>query len=174
MSLSLVKWPRGHFIRLGLKQFLIFRYSRGRWFIHQLASYVEDRQDRKSNTGYIFKINGAAIIWCSRKQTCHVLSSTEAELIALTETVKEGLWLRRLFRDFHQNINHPITVFEDSTSCIKIVANDKNTRPSKHIDVRYFFVKDVIRKNIFICKQMFSQEMIADILTKPLLEIVIM
>lgn len=59
------------------------------------ANWAEDRQDRKSNSGYVFQINGGTISWTCRKQTCVSLSSTEAEFVALSEACKEVLWIRK-------------------------------------------------------------------------------
>lgn len=58
------------------------------------ADWAENRESRKSNSGYIFQYLNATISWACRKQTCVVLSSTEAEYIALAEACREGLWIR--------------------------------------------------------------------------------
>lgn len=57
------------------------------------ANWAENRHDRKSNSGFVFKFNGGKISWLSKKQKCVSLSSCEAELIAFTEAVKEAIWL---------------------------------------------------------------------------------
>lgn len=60
------------------------------------ANWAEDKADRKSNSGYIFIVHGAAVSWACRKQSCVALSTTEAEFIALSEACQEARWLRRL------------------------------------------------------------------------------
>lgn len=62
----------------------------------------------------------------------------------------------------------PITVFEDNQSCIKLVEGDRIERRSKHIDVRYFFVRDLQQKEVIKMKYCPTETMLADILTKPL------
>lgn len=57
---------------------------------HADASWAEDQADRKSNSGYIFKLFGGLISWACRKQTCVALSSMEAEYVALAEACQEG------------------------------------------------------------------------------------
>ncbi|XP_042059348.1 secreted RxLR effector protein 161-like [Salvia splendens] len=64
------------------------------------SDYAANLDNRKSQTGYIFKLHGAAVSWKSTLQPVVVLSTTEAEYIALTEAVKEGIWLKGILADF--------------------------------------------------------------------------
>lgn len=64
--------------------------------IYSDADWAEDRNDRKSNSGYLCKANGGTISWCCRKQNMVAMSSTEAEYIALAETCKEAMWMRKI------------------------------------------------------------------------------
>lgn len=132
------------------------------------ANWAEGRCDRKSNGGYLFKLNGATISWRSKKQDCVALSSTEAELISITDAAKEAIWLRRLLQELHQQINGPTLIFEDNQSCLKIIQNSNASSRTKHIDVRYNFIKDYVKRNVLLCKYCSTEDMIADILTKPL------
>ena len=70
----------------------------------QLIGYADadwggDSEDRKSNTGYVFKFKGAPIMWSSHKQSMVTLSSTEAEYIALSEAAQEAVWIQRLLNE---------------------------------------------------------------------------
>lgn len=132
------------------------------------ANWAESRTDRKSNSGFIFKYCGGIVSWCSRKQTCVALSTTEAELIALCEAAKECIWLKRLITEIGQIITEPIIIYEDNSSCQKLILNSNNSNRTKHIDIRYYFVKDLISKNILDCVYCPSDDMLADIFTKPL------
>lgn len=132
------------------------------------ANWAESRIDRKSNSGYVFKLFGGAISWRSKKQECVALSSTEAEVISLTEAVKEGIWIRRLLKEIKQNIKDLVIIYEDNQSCLKMVQNTNPNKRTKHIDVRYHFIKDYIKKGVISCQYCCSEEMIADVLTKPL------
>lgn len=131
------------------------------------SSYAEDRIDRKSMSGYLFKFFGALISWSTRKQQCVTVSSTEAEYVALTEATKEGLWLKKLLKDFNQHIKYPILMYQDNTSCIKMLTSDKVNNRTKHIDVRYHFVKNLVKEKQFNVIHCPSTEMLADPLTKP-------
>lgn len=132
------------------------------------ANWAEDRQTRKSNSGYVFFLNGGVISWCCRKQTCVSLSSTEAEYIALSEACQETLWLRRLLQDMHQDINSATTIYEDNQSCLCMVKGGKFSNRTKHIDTKYHFVKDCVDKQLIECKYCPTDIMVADLLTKPL------
>lgn len=132
------------------------------------ANWAESRIDRKSNGGYAFKLFGGTVSWRSKKQECVALSSTEAELISLTEAAKEAIWIKRLLKEIQQEIKDLFIIYEDNQSCRKIVQNTNPSNRTKHIDVRYNFIKDYIRKGLISCEYCCTEEMMADILTKPL------
>lgn len=116
------------------------------------ANWAESTINRRSNSGYLFKLNGGVISWSSRKQKCVALSSTEAELIALTEASKEGIWIRRLLNEIDRIVCDPMTIYEDNQSCLKLIENNNASNRSKHIDTKYFFIKDLIKQNIISYK----------------------
>lgn len=132
------------------------------------ANYGENRIDRKSNSGFVFKLNGGVVSWTCRKQKCVSLSSTEAELISLCEAIKEAIWLQNILFDLKRSENKPTTIYEDNQSCIKLIKNQKVSNRSKHIDIKYFYIKDLIEKNSIAIKYCPSDNMLADILTKPI------
>jgi len=101
------------------------------------ADWGGDATDRKSNSGRCMRFMGSTIAWRSKKQSLVTLSSTEAEYIALTEAMQEVLWLRRLLKDFNQDISQPIIVFEDNQNCIRLLQNPKSSSRTKHIDIKY-------------------------------------
>lgn len=86
------------------------------------ADWAGDFSDRKSNSGYVFLLNGSTISWAARKQDCVALSSTEAEYIALAEAIEEGIWLKQLLSDFKYDVNFKI--LEDNQSCIKLTRQE--------------------------------------------------
>ena len=96
------------------------------------------------------------------------LSSTEAEYIALSEAVKEALWMKRLLEDFNQHVPPPIRIYEDNQNCIRLLKNERSTQRTKHIDVKYNFVRDLYNSKELDVMYCPSQFMIADLLTKPL------
>lgn len=132
------------------------------------ANWAEDRIDRKSNSGFIFKINGGSINWSCRKQTCVSLSSTEAEFVSLSEACKEAIWLRSLLSDMMLKQCQPTTIFEDNQSVLRMIKDEKLSNRTKHIDTKIYFVKDYVKKNQIVCTYCPTETMIADMMTKPL------
>ncbi|KAK2578839.1 hypothetical protein KPH14_012194 [Odynerus spinipes] len=132
------------------------------------ANWAESRNDRKSNSGYVFKYWGSTISWTCRKQTCVALSSAEAEYIALSEACQEGLWIIKLLEDFCEVTNLPIKLYEDNQSCIKLSSNQKFSKRSKHIDTKYHFIKELQEGNVIKLTYCHTNDMLADMLTKPL------
>jgi hypothetical protein len=119
--------------------------------------------------------SGVALMLCSGpifarsiKQKIVTKSSAEAELVALADEVTNGIWANRFL--IQQGYSMPLlVVFEDNQSTISI-ARKKTSSSSfntRHIDIKYFFIKDHIGKTLTI-KYIPSIDMIADVLTKPL------
>jgi hypothetical protein len=131
------------------------------------ASYAADANDRKSHSGYIFTLNGGPISWKSKKQAIVSLSSMEAEYIALTETVKEGMWLQKLQEDLKLN-KEALIIYEDNQSCIRTASDVIRNERSKHIDVRYHFVRELVNKKEVRLEYLPTEHMPADLMTKAL------
>lgn len=132
------------------------------------ADWAQCQIDRKSNSGYLFKYNGSCISWSCRKQESVSLSSTEAEYISLSEATQEAIWLRRLMNDFEIKIHKAVIIYEDNQSCLKLTQNDKFSRKTKHIETKFNFVRDLVNKNIIKLLYCPTEQMEADMLTKPL------
>ena len=126
--------------------------------------------DRMSITGYCFKLNdnGPAISWKSKKQPTVALSSCEAEYMALGAATQECLFLTQVLCDIDQNTQHePVTIFEDNQGAIALVNNPVHHQRSKHIDIKYHFIRDVCDKGKINVVYLPTDEMVADIFTKP-------
>lgn len=137
-----------------------------------LSCYVDadwggDTQDRKSVTGFVFKICDNTLMWVTRKQNCVSLSTTEAELIALCTAVSEGLWLRKLFSDLGVKFKQ-IKYYEDNQGCLALIKNPSNNRRVKHIDLKFNFVCDYYKSGIILLDYVSSESQQADIFTKGL------
>ena len=134
------------------------------------ADWAGDITDRKSTSGYVFMNSGSAVSWRSKKQTSVALSTAEAEYIALSSATQEAMWLRQLFvnldKDYEMSV--PTTIYEDNQSTICMTKNNQSHGRSKHVDIKYHFVREQVERqtiNIMYCK---SEEMTADIFTKGL------
>ena len=125
--------------------------------------------DMKSQTGGAMSL-GTGMIHCkSSKQKLNTKSSTEAELVGISDYLPYNLWARLFMEEqgFKLKSN---TIFQDNQSTIKMGTNGRTscTGNSRHIDVRYFFVSDRVKKKEVKIKYCPTDLMIADYFTKPL------
>ena len=133
------------------------------------ADWVSDEKDRRSISGYCFYFLNSLVSWSAVKQKSVSLSSTESEYYAMTHAMKEALWIR-LFLTIHQfPVPHPFPLLCDNQSAITLVQSEAISSRSKHIDVRYHFIRDHISDGSFSTTWIPTSDMTADILTKPLL-----
>ena len=114
--------------------------------LHQLSGYSDaswggDADHRKSTSGFTYFFNGGPISWNSRKQTSIALSSTEVEYIATSQSIKEAFWLRNLLSDISLYQQCPTVLFCDNQSAIVLSANPRFHSRSKHIEIRYHYVR---------------------------------
>lgn len=127
------------------------------------------KTSRKSTTGFMFTMAGGAISWKSKKQGCIALSSSEAEYIALATTVKEAIWLTNLFKFVIPTSNEKsILMHVDNQGSIKMAKNDISGNRTKHIDIQYHFARNAFNKGLYAIEYLSTEQMVADILTKPL------
>ena len=116
---------------------------------------------------------GAAIAWKSTKQQPIIAqSSMEAEYIALAETAKEIEWLRKLQREiFPKSTTTPTTIYEDNQSTINLSKNPLHSNRSKHINVRYHKIQELVANKVIAVVYKPTDEMVADIMTKSLAKV---
>ena len=134
------------------------------------ASFDTDPDDSKSQTGYVYVLNGGAVSWCSSKQEVVAASTCEAEYIAASEAAHEGIWMKELITDLGvvPNASGPVTLFFDNTGAIAIAKEPRFHRKTKHIKRRYNSIQDHVQSGVIdICK-VHTDLNIADPLTKPL------
>ncbi|CAI7777325.1 unnamed protein product [Closterium sp. NIES-53] len=133
------------------------------------ADHAGDADNRRSRTGYIYRLEPIGpISWQSSKQELIALSSAEAEYIALCSATKEGLYLRELLEEAKLAELPNFTMFCDNQSAIHIANKSGFANRTKHISLRYFFVKDKIEKGRLELSYCPTSEMAADYLTKKL------
>ncbi|KAG8478019.1 hypothetical protein CXB51_027833 [Gossypium anomalum] len=121
------------------------------------ADFAGDLDRIRSLTGYVFTIGGCAISWKATLQTTVALSTTEAEYMAITEACKEAIWLKGLFSELNEDLQIS-TVFCDSQSAIFLTKDQMFHERTKHIDVRYHFVCDIIARGDIITWLVFIVE----------------
>ena len=134
------------------------------------ADWAGDLASRRSTTGYAFLLNGAVISWNSKLQPTVALSTTEAEYMALCAATQEAVFLRKLLLDMGFPQQEATAIGEDNQGCIALSKNPITSARSKHIDIKYHFVREKVKSEEVIVLYCDTDNMMADVLTKPLAE----
>ena len=132
------------------------------------SDWGNNPDDRRSITGFVLLLGGAAIIWKSRVQQTVALSSVEAEYLALSDCVKEIIWLRSFLTELGFPLKNPTTVYIDSTGAEALAKNPVNHQRTKHIDIRHHFIREHVEAKTIGLVHITSHNNVADIFTKPL------
>lgn len=132
------------------------------------ADWAGDVDTRRSTTGYIIKFYGSTVSWGTTKQKSVALSTSEAEYMALADTLKDVKWLVSMLAEFGVKALTPIGVFCDNQAAISLSSNPGNHRSSKHIDIRYHFIRDLVLDGLVTVTYVPTAENVADVLTKGL------
>lgn len=130
-----------------------------------LAGHLDDR---RSTGGMVFYLNESVVTWVSQKQRCVALSSCEAEFMAATAAACQGIWLRNVMNQITGKDIGPVTICIDNRSAMDLAKNPVFHGRSKHIDVRYHFIRECVERGEIILKHVSSEEQRADVLTKAL------
>lgn len=132
------------------------------------ADWAGDQDNRHSTSGVLFLMAEGSISWLSKKQPIVALSTSEAEYVALSVATQEAVWLRRLFSDLRVDPQEPTMLMEDNQGTIAIAKNPISHARTKHIDIRYHYVREAVQAGVINLTYCPTEEMIADLLTKPL------
>jgi hypothetical protein len=132
------------------------------------ADWALNRSDRASISGYIWSFAGGPVSWSAKKQNCIALSSTEAEYIALTRAVQEGIWLRASLTQLHISVPSPLIISTDNNGALSLSENDSSHSRAKHIDIRYHFIRSHVEHGHFLVKHIPGVINSADLFTKLL------
>jgi hypothetical protein len=132
------------------------------------ADWANDEASSRSVGGYVFTLAGGAISWSSTRQHCVTLSSTEAEYVALTEAAKEALWLRLFMEEIGHPLSTSLELRADNAGAIALSKNPEFHKRTKHIRIRYHFIREVVADGSISVTFVPTTQQIADILTKPL------
>ncbi|KAF5951571.1 hypothetical protein HYC85_009515 [Camellia sinensis] len=129
------------------------------------SDYAGDLDKRRSTTGYLFTLAKGPVSWRSTLQSTVALSITEAEYMAVTEAFKEAIWLHGLIEDLGIVQKH-VKVFCDSQSAICLAKNQVHHARTKHIDVRFHFIREIVNEGDILLQKIGTADNPADMLTK--------
>jgi hypothetical protein len=158
----------------------IFRYLRhtpdfGLWYsassslaLHGFsnADFAGCRLDRKSTSGTCQFLGSSLVSWSSRKQSSVAQSTTEAEYVTVASCCSQLLWITYTMSDFGEEYTH-VPLQCDSTSARSVIKNPVLHSKTKHIEVRYHFLRDNVEKGMITLIHVRTHDQLADIFTKP-------
>jgi len=131
------------------------------------SDYAGDPIKRRSQTGYFFKLANGAISWQSRAQKTVALSSTEAEYMALSDCSHQAVWMQQLYSELGLT-QRPTPICADNQGSIFIGSNPVQERRTKHIDVRYHYIRECVEDGKVELFWVPTDENPADMFTKNL------
>ncbi|MCO5613498.1 hypothetical protein L7F22_067775 [Adiantum nelumboides] len=128
--------------------------------------YASDLKNIRSTSGYVF-IMAKGVVWRSRLQTCATQSTTKVEYVAASEACKEAIWLGRLVIDLGIKEETPM-LHCDSQSAIQLLCNLVYHSKTKHVDVKYHFIRKTVEDKQVQLVKVHSIDKFADLLTNEL------
>ena len=133
------------------------------------ASYAGVHEDMKSHTGGVISFGRGALSSKSSKQKLNTKSSTEAELVGTSDYLPTAIWIKN-FLDAQGYSTDDCILYQDNMSAMKLETNGRRSsgQQSRHIDIRYFFIKDRLCLEHIHLQHCPTAQMLADFLTKPL------
>jgi hypothetical protein len=125
---------------------------------------------RKSTSRYIFTLAGGAISWKSSKQTITASSIMQAEFLSCYIAIGQAVWLKKFVPGLRvvDSISGPLTIYYDNKSAVFFSSNNKSSDDVKHIDIKYFVVKDRVQDQTVEIEYISTKQMLVDPLTKGL------
>ena len=135
------------------------------------ASFGDNTIDRKSSQGYIMKLFGGPVAWRANKQDTVTTSSTEAELLAISQTAKESIYLARLMKALKSTIPETLTIECDNaqTICLLVDESIKLQTKLRHVDIHSHWLRQEVQRGSIAVRWVPTKQMIADGLTKALI-----
>jgi len=132
------------------------------------SDWAADRTTRKSQTGFYVTLAGGPISWTSKAQKSVALSSTEAEYMALSDCSRQVVWIRALMGELGFGFKKPTPINGDNQGSIFFAHNPVTEKRSKHIDIRYHYVREKIEENVVAISFIEGVKNPADMFTKNL------
>ncbi|GJW48589.1 retrotransposon protein, putative, ty1-copia subclass [Tanacetum coccineum] len=128
------------------------------------AGYLKDADDMKSQTGYVFILNGGAVDWKSTKQSIFATSSTDAEYIAAFDALKEVVWIRKFIYGLGvvPTIEEPISMYCDNTGAIAIAKDHEVTKGARHFHAKVHYLRETIEMGDVKIEKVDKDENLAD------------
>ena len=132
------------------------------------ADWGGDLNSRRSTSGYALFLAGGCISWKSQVQKSVALSSMEAEYMAASQACQEIIWARSILADLGYEQEGATVLKEDNQSCIALTKESRYHKRSRHIDIKYHFIRETVLSGQVCLQYCPSAEQKADIFTNSL------
>jgi hypothetical protein len=137
---------------------------------------VSDSMTAKSRSGYAITYASCPIMWASKLQTEVAMSTTEAEYVCLSQSLRDAIPLMRLLTEIQQKLDPAVlavpavrcTLFEDNSGALELARTPKMRPRTKHINIKYHHFRDHVRRKIIRIEHVDTEDQVADMFTKPL------
>ena len=147
---------------------ITYRKGRLRLVSYTDASFGANSDNRKSTMGYMFFLGGAPISFGSKTQSPIAQSIVESELQALSYGAREAVYLSNFLTELELKDPSQVPIRSNSTGALSVAGNSMFSARTKHIALRYFFVRELVKKNNITLHYTPTKQMLADIATKHL------
>ena len=122
----------------------------------------------KSTSAYMVKMETGAVSWSSKLQSIVALSTTEADYVSAVSAGSEAIWIRQLLTELGYEPSGPTTLHMDNQSAIQVARNPEHHGRMKHLDLRFYWLRDAVKNGTLSIDYVPIDSMAADILTKSL------
>ena len=136
--------------------------------VYSDADHGGNPDNGKSTSAYVIKMGTGAVSWSFKLQSIVALSTTEAEYVSAVSAASEAIWMRQLFTELGYKPSGPSTLHMDNQSAIQVAKNPEHHGRMKHLDLRYYWLRDAVDKGTLGIDYVPTDSMVADILTKSL------
>ena len=132
------------------------------------VDWIGNLDDRKRTSGGAFFLGKRLVSWTRKKQNCTSQSTTEAEYVLAAVNFSNIVWFKQLLEGMKVEIKEPVVMYYDNTSTINISKNPVMHSKTKHIAIKYYFVRELVQDKEIKLEYVHTKEQIANIFTKPL------
>jgi hypothetical protein len=132
------------------------------------ADHGGNPDNGRSTSAYVVKMGTGAVFWMLRLQSIVALSTTEAEFISAVSAGQEIVWMRSFLGELGYAFDAPSLLLVDKQSAIQVARNPEHHGRMQHLDLRFFWLRDMVNSGVIAVRYIPTADMAADLLTKAL------
>ena len=132
------------------------------------SNYASNLDSSRSVTGTVISLCGSIVSWRSKNQQCTTLSSMEAEYVVLSLTTNNMEFVRNVDKSMKFGVELPMVLRVDNTRAMELAKNQSTTGRTKHLDVRFHYVRELVEQGIIKLEYVHSEDNVSNIMTRNL------